>query len=155
MATDIETVKATQRRALLNDFRRFHRSAGPGKLDEADELDRLYTEDIEFRDPVHTLNGRLALRRYLRSLYDGCERIDFEYQDELLTENMASIVWDMQLRHPRLRGGQPIEVRGMTLIRFTDRIFYQEDVYDLGSMLYQHIPVLGRVIRHIKRRLAA
>lgn len=155
MATEIETATATLRQALLDDFKRFYRSAGPGKLDEADELDRLYTEDIEFRDPVHALQGRLALRRYLRQLYDSSNRIEFRYIDEQLGKHGASIIWEMQLSHPKIKRGDPVTVRGLTLIRFTERIFYHEDFYDLGSMIYQHIPVLGAVIRFINRRLAA
>lgn len=38
-------------------------------------------------------------------------------------------------------------------IRFTDRIFYHEDFYDLGAMIYQHVPVLGRIIRFINQRI--
>jgi hypothetical protein len=46
-------------------------------------------------------------------------------------------------------------VRGVTLIRFTDRIYYHEDFFDLGAMLYQHVPVLGSVIRYLNNRMSA
>ncbi len=151
MVSDMQTVSASLRQALLDDFKRFYHEADVGSLDK---LDRLYTEDVEFRDPVHTLHGRLALRRYLRELYRDCNSIRFDYLDEHITENGASIQWEMKFSHPRVSRGQPITVRGMTLVRFTDRIYYQEDCYDMGQMLYQHIPVLGAVVRYINRRLA-
>ena len=149
MATEVQTVSSALRQALLRDFKGFYSSGNP----DMELLPRLYTEDVEFRDPVHTLNGRLALRRYLSRLYANCNSVRFEYTDEHVSEHSASIAWLMRLSHPRLARGREIEVRGLTLIRFSDRIFYQEDFYDLGSMLYRHIPVLGRIIRYINGRL--
>lgn len=150
MTSDTGTIPPTTlNKTLLRDFKRFFRDDTP----DMDQLARIYTEDVEFRDPVHTLLGRLALRRYLTRLYAGCHSIHFGYTEENVTENAASIVWQMTLVHPRLNGGREIEVRGITMLRFSDRIFYQEDFYDLGHMLYRHIPVLGRIIRHINNRL--
>lgn len=150
MASEIETVSTALRQALLRDFKTFYNQSRP----DLDQLARLYTEDVEFRDPVHTLHGRLALRRYLSGLYGKCRSVAFHYTDENVTDNGASIAWNMTLSHPKLARGREIEVRGITMIRFSDRIYYQEDFYDLGSMLYQHVPVLGRIIRHIRGRLA-
>jgi hypothetical protein len=61
----------------------------------------------------------------------------------------------MTFSHSGLNGGKPVQVRGVTLIRFTDRIYYHEDFFDLGAMLYQHVPVLGSVIRYLNNRLSA
>jgi len=150
MTNDTGTAPAALRDALLHDFKHFFSDGAP----DMEQLGRLYTEDVEFRDPVHTLNGRLALRRYLTRLYADTRSIRFEYTDEHVTTNGACIAWHMTLAHPRLAGGDPVKVRGISMVRFSDRIFYQEDFYDLGSMLYRHVPVLGRVIRFINARLA-
>lgn len=45
------------------------------------------------------------------------------------------------------------KTRRITQIRFSDRIFYHEDFYDVGAMIYQHVPVLGRIIRFINQRI--
>lgn len=150
MASEVESVPTVLRQALLRDFKAFYNQSRP----DLDQLERLYTEDVEFHDPVHTLHGRLALRRYLSGLYRHCRSVAFHYTEENVTDNGAAIAWLMTLSHPRLAGGREIEVRGITMVRFTDRIYYQEDFYDLGSLLYQHVPVLGRIIRYIKGRLA-
>ena len=150
MASEIQTVSTALREALLRDFKAFYRSGHP----DFEQLEKLYTEDIEFRDPVHTLHGRLALKRYLRKLYANCHSIRFEYTDEDITENGASVAWLMHLSHPSLAGGREVQVRGISMVRFSDRIYYQEDFYDMGSLLYRHVPLLGRIIRYINGRLA-
>ena len=135
---------------LLNNFKAFYQNSGELHLEQ---IDALYTQDIEFRDPLHTILGILALKSYMKNLYATSRDIRFEYTDELYGENWATISWLMHFRHPSLAGGKLISVRGITQIRFTDRIFYHEDFYDLGAMIYQHVPILGRIIRFINQRI--
>ncbi len=35
-----------------------------------------------------------------------------------------------------------------------DSIIYHKDYYDLGEMVYEHVPILGFVIKKIKGKLA-
>jgi hypothetical protein len=60
----------------------------------------------------------------------------------------------MDYAHKRLRQGRIITVRGMSQVRYTTRIFYHEDCYDLGALLYEHLPGIGLATRHLKHRLA-
>ena len=59
----------------------------------------------------------------------------------------------MHLAHPSIAKGQPICVRGMTHIKYNEKIYYHEDCYDLGAMIYEHVPVLQKIIRFIKNKL--
>lgn len=152
MATDMNSVSENLRAALLNDFKDFYRKPGLAALDN---IDRIYTQDVEFRDPIHAIHGRLGVKNYLRGLYTSSDNMSFDYLDEQVTDNTATIVWQMTFSHKKLAGGKPVQVRGITLIRFTDRIYYHEDFFDVGAMLYQHVPVLGSVVRYINNRLSA
>jgi hypothetical protein len=147
---DSITMAENRRQALLRDFKVLYQAASPASLEH---LDRIYTQDIEFRDPLHTILGILALKGYMKNLYTRSSGIDFEYTDEQSGDNWATISWFMTFSHPALAGGRPVKVRGITQIRFTDRIYYHEDFYDLGAMIYQHVPILGRIIRFINRRV--
>ena len=144
------TIAENAKQLLLNNFKAFYQNSGELHLEQ---IDALYTQDIEFRDPLHTILGILALKSYMKNLYATSRDIRFEYTDELYGENWATISWLMHFRHPSLAGGKLISVRGITQIRFTDRIFYHEDFYDLGAMIYQHVPILGRIIRFINQRI--
>ncbi|MDO9477968.1 MAG: nuclear transport factor 2 family protein [Pseudohongiella sp.] len=152
MATEMNSVSENLRTALLNDFKDFYRNPGIASLEN---IQRVYTQDVEFRDPAHALHGRLAVKNYLRSLYASTKHIKFDYLEEQIGEHTATIVWQMTFSHTSLNGGNPVEVRGVTLIRFTDRVYYHEDFFDLGAMLYRHVPILGSVIRYINNRLSA
>ncbi len=114
----------------------------------------VYQDDVIFRDPVHELRGAADLLAYLEGLCERLEYCQFEYLDEIVGEHSAYIKWNMNFRHPSLGDGIHT-VRGMSHIQFNDRIYYHEDIYDLGEMLYDHLPALGTITRWLKRRLAA
>jgi len=128
---------------------------GEFSADRLDLLDSLYTADVEFRDPVHTLHGCLALRHYLRNMATSLHDYQMHYLDEVTSSNAVCLTWEMSYTHPRLKGGRPIVVRGMSHLKFTDKVYYHEDCYDLGALVYEHVPVLGFVTRALKHRMAS
>jgi hypothetical protein len=117
-------------------------------------LDEIYTQDVEFRDPVHTIRGSLRLKGYLRRMATSLSHYRMHYVDEAIGEHSAYLTWEMEYAHARLRGGQIITLRGMTRLHFTNKVFYHEDSYDLGALLYEHIPGLGLATRQIKKHMA-
>ena len=117
-------------------------------------LDDIYTQDVEFRDPVHTVQGSLGLKNYLRGMATNLTHYRIRYVDELIGDHTAWLTWEMEYAHPRLEGGKGLTVRGMSQLKFTSKIFYHEDSYDMGALLYEHVPGLGTATRYLKKRLA-
>ena len=117
-------------------------------------LDEVYSKNVTFKDPVHQIEGLSAYRRYMDSMYSNVMSCEFTYHEHWIGKNSATIKWDMLFRHRKLGNGKLITVRGMSHVRFSDRIDYHEDVFDVGAMLYEHIPLLGRILLKIKARLA-
>ena len=120
--------------------------------DEA--IAEVYAPEIVFSDPIHRIEGIDSLRKYLGIMYSNVYSCRFEYHDQLVLDHKASIKWKMCFRHRKLASGKEIEVRGATFIEFTDRIFMHEDFFDVGSMIYEHVPVMGAGIRYLKRRIS-
>jgi hypothetical protein len=139
-----------QKTTLLHDFKDFYQQANSSNLER---MDRIYTQDVEFRDPLHSILGILALKSHIKNLHAKSNYVEFEYTDEQCSENSATIGWYMKLNHSARAGGKTIKLRGITQIRFTNRIYYHEDFYDLGAMFYQQIPVLGAIVRFVNSRV--
>jgi hypothetical protein len=70
-------------------------------------------------------------------------------------DSQGFISWTMKFAHPKLNNHQEIMVLGVSQVKFSDRITYQRDYFDLGSMFYEHVPILKKVISMLKKRLAA
>jgi hypothetical protein len=120
------------------------------------DLGHLYTiyhDRVEFKDPVHEITGLKGMQAYFKNNSKNLICCEFEFVDEVVNENSAHITWDMYFEHPKINHSKPVKVRGMSFIKFDDKIYYHEDVYDLGAMIYEHIPFMGKVTQWIKNRM--
>ena len=117
-------------------------------------MDRFYADDLVFKDPVHQIRGLSAMQDYMADITTNVDECRFEFLDQLVSDSAAYMKWNMHFRHPRLGSGRLIIVRGISQIHFDERIHYHEDTYDMGQMIYEHVPVIGGVNRWLKARLA-
>ncbi|UXZ53764.1 nuclear transport factor 2 family protein [Halomonas sp. 7T] len=127
------------------------------KLDKTctEKLYEVYTEEVVFNDPLHHIEGRKALERYFAAMYENVERCCFTYHTQQQQGNQAFVTWTMEFVHPRLAHGKPVSVEGCSALTFAEdgRVSQHRDYFDAGAMLYEHLPVMGRVIRWLKQRL--
>lgn len=120
-------------------------------------LAEIYSDDIQFRDPLHAVNGLKNLTDYFAGMIDDlieC-RFEFHHSMEMTARGEAILFWTMHYRHNKLAGGKLLELTGNTHLLFNDKVYYHRDYFDAGSMLYEHIPVMGFAIRQIKKKVGA
>lgn len=118
-------------------------------------LKDVYRADIRFVDPAHEICGLEKLTDYFFALYQNLYSIDFAFHDAQQIDSAAYLQWEMTFRHKKLSGGRPMVVNGATFLQFDrDRmVYYHRDYFDLGALLYEQLPLFGRLIKVIKRRL--
>jgi ketosteroid isomerase-like protein len=121
-------------------------------------LDAFYDPDAAFVDPIHAINGRDNLKEYFTLMFAGLVSCRFEFVGETLAEDSAWFKWVMHYQHPKLKQGEPLALTGATYLQFSGtannkKIIRHEDFYDMGSMVYEHIPVMGSGIRWLKQQL--
>lgn len=117
-------------------------------------LPEIYHQDVVFADPAHRIEGLESLHQYFVNLYQNVQRCEFTIYEQHQIEQTAFLVWTMQLQHPKLASGRVIDVQGMSQIKFQDdKVIYHRDYFDLGEMLYEQLPLLGSLVRAVKRRL--
>lgn len=118
-------------------------------------LKDVYSSDIRFIDPAHEIRGLDDLTEYFSALYQNLNTINFEFRDVIQQDHVCYLQWDMTFCHKRLAGGRAIAVTGATFLQNNDQgmVCYHRDFFDLGAMLYEHLPLLGRLLTTIKGRL--
>lgn len=120
-----------------------------------DKLGELYSDDVHFQDPLHEIQGLPALRAYFQELYANVQELHFQfYGFDQLYPGAGYLRWKMSFRHPRLRGGRLIEVEGCSHLQWSNKVYAHRDYFDAGALLYEHLPLLGRLIGWLKSRLA-
>jgi limonene-1,2-epoxide hydrolase len=118
-------------------------------------LNTIYHEKVDFIDPIHEIHGFNALSNYFDGLYQNVSYCQFNVHHVVETELEAAIYWTMTYQHRQLKGGEKITVTGSSHLKeFEGKIIYHRDYIDLGEMLYENIPLLGRLITWIKKRAA-
>ncbi len=113
----------------------------------------IYSVDIEFSDPMHTIKGLDHLLQYFDQLYTNLQSCSFVIDNAIHNENSAAIYWTMEFVHPQLNRGRVVIVEGSSLLKAKDgKVCFHRDYLDVGAMLYEHVPVVGRIIKAIKSR---
>jgi hypothetical protein len=139
----------------MSDFlRRFAQHFVQLNKDNLQRLGELYTDDVRFTDPLHEVQGLGQLSRYFGELYANVSELRFDFHGfDQIGDGEGYLRWIMSYRHPRLGGGRLIRVDGCSHLRWSDKVYSQRDYFDAGALLYEHLPVLGRAIAWLKRRL--
>ena len=118
------------------------------------QLGLIYSEGVLFKDPVHSVRGLVPLEDYLINLCSEMLECRFVYLDQVTNSHGGYVKWVMHFRHPRL-GRETINVSGVSHLKWSDKIDFHEDFYDMGAMLYEHIPIVGNATRWLKKRLTS
>lgn len=118
-------------------------------------LAEIYSPEIHFTDPAHELRGLQQLEEYFRNLYANITHIQFEFSHPHRVENEGYVQWRMTFSHPRIHKGKSVTVPGATFLQFdnNNKVCVHRDYFDLGAMIYQHLPVLGSAVKMVNRRL--
>lgn len=118
------------------------------------QLNQLYDENVVFIDPVAKHTGLAALQDYFDRLLKHTDSCRFDIKCVSDTQPRVFVSWQMLFIHPRLNSGKQVTVNGVTELEFKlDKVVFHRDYYDLGEMLYENIPVLGALVRLLKKRL--
>lgn len=130
----------------------FYRSL---KLEDVPNLGKIYHDDVVFTDPVHEVKGLVDLKHYFNAICLDDVEYGFDIAHVMVSscQQQAFLQWDMHYRHPKLSNNRSLQLSGSSFIRFDERVTYQQDYYDLGAMIYEHIPIMGWLIKRIKQRL--
>lgn len=125
--------------------------------DNLELLDEIYSQDVCFSDPAHSLKGLESLRDYFAELYTNVEHISFDFAEPHTVGDPVCVQWVMRLRHPRLNRGAEVKVPGVSCLHFAadGRVDEHRDYFDLGVLLYEQLPLLGVLVRAVKRRFTA
>lgn len=117
-------------------------------------LPAIYHAEVVFIDPISERRGVDALIHYYSQLLTKMNYCHLNINETLIVGNEATLLWRMEYSHPACDDGEALELDGISHIKIADqRIVYQHDYYDLGAMIYEHVPLLGNAIKALKNRL--
>lgn len=149
--TTAPALTAESARAAAQRIGVFFETLTPASLDR---LDAFYTPDARFKDPFNEVQGLAAVRGVFHHMYQALEQPRFVVKDCLVDGDQCFMTWDFRFRMRRLRPGALQTVRGGSHLWLAadGRIRDHRDYWDAAEELYEKLPLLGALMRWLKRR---
>jgi steroid delta-isomerase len=116
-----------------------------------------YSKDAWFKDPFNEVTGVAAIQHIFTHMFRQVSEPRFIVIDRVADERGAMLIWEFHYRM-RFWGREQAQVmRGVSHIRLdaSGKVNYHRDYWDTGEELYMKVPLLGMVMRGLRRALAA
>lgn len=125
----------------------FFNEMTPAKLER---LGDIYGPGVEFHDPIHDARGLAQLRDVLSYRFQRMAAVTVKVEDAHGDDRTGFLLWTVTYQHH----GNGRVIHGTSHFKFANdgRISEQRDHWDASPALYGELPVLGWLMRTIKRR---
>jgi ketosteroid isomerase-like protein len=116
-------------------------------------LGTIYTDDARFKDPFNEVVGVPAIRAVFEHMFASLDVPRFVVREVIVQGPQCFLVWDFVFRMRRFKQGEQV-IRGGSHLQLAPdgRISMHRDYWDAAEELYEKLPVLGGLMRWLKRR---
>ena len=117
-------------------------------------LPELYTADARFKDPFNEVQGLVAIERIFAHMFESLDSPHFVVTERIMQGTQCFLVWDFRFRFKRFDTTRWQTVRGGTHLVFNDAglVTLHRDYWDAAEELYEKLPMVGGLMRWLKRR---
>jgi ketosteroid isomerase-like protein len=121
-------------------------------VDRVPRFAEFYADDAAFKDPFNDVRGVAAIRRIFAHMFRTLREPRFVVLQALTQHDQCFVTWDFHFT--RGRGGTAMLIHGATHLRFgaDGRIVEHRDYWDAAEELYEKLPLIGALMRWLKRR---
>ena len=113
----------------------------------------VYADDARFKDPFNDVRGIAQIQRVFDHMFEQVNEPRFIVTRAMCDGDDAFLAWEFVFRLKR-PAGRTETIRGATHIQFArdGRVAVHRDYWDAAEELYEKLPLLGGLMRFIKRR---
>lgn len=112
-----------------------------------------YMPDARFKDPFQEVQGIAAVQGVFAHMYHSLHEPRFVVRDIVVQGDQCFLTWDFLFRFKRFTDDLQT-VRGASHLTLAPdgRIALHRDYWDAAEELYEKLPVVGALMRWLKRR---
>ena len=125
-------------------------------LERLHRLDELCAPEVRFRDPFNDLRGVAQFQAVLAKMFRDLAEPRFEVTDRAVSNRACYLRWTFTFRGVGSNEG-PRRIEGVSEVHLNaaGKVVAHIDHWDAGTQIYERVPLLGFLVRMIKRRLSA
>lgn len=119
-----------------------------------ERLGEIYVDAAYFKDPFNEVRGVAEIQRIFRHMYVNLHEPHFVVTGCVADGSRVFLTWDFRFRFKKYRPAVEQVIRGASqlLLAADGRICSHRDYWDAAGELYEKLPVLGGLMRWLKRR---
>lgn len=120
-------------------------------------LGDLYAPDARFKDPFNEVQGVAEIQRIFRHMYAALDNPRFIVTGRIVQGAQCFLTWELHFAFQRFQPGRAQCIVGGSHLLLNDegRITLHRDYWDAAEELYEKLPVVGSLMRWMKRRSTA
>lgn len=125
--------------------------------DSVARLPEFYAPTAHFKDPFNDVRGCVAIQRIFSHMFHQVDEPRFVVRERVQGAAGALLVWELSFALRTGGRARPLVIRGASHLKFgaDGKVCLHRDYWDTGEELYQKLPVLGLLMRALRRKLAA
>jgi hypothetical protein len=118
-------------------------------------LATLYAANARFKDPFNEVQGTPAITAVFEHMFRTLDAPRFVVTSQIVQGRQAMLAWDFLFSFKGELRTQT--VRGATHLQFNEAglVSLHRDYWDAAEELYEKLPLLGALLRWVKRRVRA
>jgi len=118
------------------------------------QLHTLYDAQAQFKDPFNEVQGLAEIERIFHHMYVALHEPHFVITTQLVDGHQAFLTWEFRFRFKRFDTATWQTVRGGSHVVFNEAglVTLHRDYWDAAEELYEKLPVVGGVMRWLKKR---
>ena len=122
-------------------------------LADVARLGRYYADDAHFKDPFNDVRGIAQVQRVFTHMFGALDEPRFKVTETIVQGDQCFLTWEFLFS--RKRGATAMQtIRGGSHLVFDDHglVALHRDYWDAAEELYEKLPVVGALMRWLKRR---
>ena len=118
-------------------------------------ISEFYALDARFKDPFNEVQGQNAIQHIFAHMFESLDEPHFIITERIVQNHQCFLVWDFRFRFKRFDTTSWQTVHGGTHLVFNDlgRVTLHRDYWDAAEELYEKLPLVGGLMRWLKRRV--
>ena len=120
-------------------------------------LGEFYDPKVRFKDPFKEVVGIPAITHIFAHMFVQLDQPHFVVTQQVLQGQHCFLTWEMRFGFKGFKTGQPQTILGASHLVLNEAglITQHRDYWDAAEELYEKIPMLGGLMRWLKRRASA
>ena len=117
-------------------------------------LGQYYAADARFKDPFNDVRGVRAITQIFKHMFVALHEPRFVVTQQIVDGAQAFLVWEFRFRFKRFDTVTEQVIHGGSHLTLTEdgRISEHRDYWDAAEELYEKLPVVGGLMRWLKKR---